>query len=334
MFLIHFLREDGTLIDIGVGLLNRTKPSLETFIAPQASFAINCWASLSKCTRLRVLDLSLVSECISYQSLNQTIRQLPQLTDLYLPRCSAQYGSKETPPLNIRWPPLLQHLSLSGSVKNAFLWDMMRQHDMFPPTLHSLSILHCPGLDHTGIKALLHNIADTLTTLELRDLPAVKHGRFNGVLDWCPNLTHLTVALDYIDTRFGHMPPGFSPKQWAEAKPLASLTLVSSGQTSIDPSRAFTPVDLYALIDERFLGRLRYLNVAQSTEWGIENDGAELGALEMLVVDELDRENWVGRRWHYGDVPAMDEVWTYERWKSETGVGRRMRPVVRLLRNR
>lgn len=211
---------------------------------------------------------------------------------------------------------------------------MMRQHDMFPPTLHSLSILHCPGLDHTGIKALLHNIADTLTTLELRDLPAVKHGRFNGVLDWCPNLTHLTVALDYIDTRFGHMPPGFSPKQWAEAKPLASLTLVSSGQTSIDPSRAFTPVDLYALIDERFLGRLRYLNVAQSTEWGIENDGAELGALEMLVVDELDRENWVGRRWHYGDVPAMDEVWTYERWKSETGVGRRMRPVVRLLRNR
>jgi len=40
-------------------LLGRTKASLEVFVAPQASFAINCWASLSKCTRLRVLDLSL-----------------------------------------------------------------------------------------------------------------------------------------------------------------------------------------------------------------------------------------------------------------------------------
>jgi hypothetical protein len=38
-----------------------------------------------------------------------------------------------------------------------------------------------------------------LTVVELRDLPAVRHGRFNGVLDWLPNLTELTVALDYID---------------------------------------------------------------------------------------------------------------------------------------
>lgn len=40
-------------------LLGRTKSSLEVFVAPQASFAINCWASLSKCSGLRVLDLSL-----------------------------------------------------------------------------------------------------------------------------------------------------------------------------------------------------------------------------------------------------------------------------------
>ncbi|KAH7405751.1 hypothetical protein DE146DRAFT_690543 [Phaeosphaeria sp. MPI-PUGE-AT-0046c] len=314
-------------------LLNRTKPSLETFIAPQASFAINCWASLSKCSRLRVLDLSLVSECISYQSLNQTIRQLPQLTELYLPRCSAQYRSKETSPLNIRWPQLLQHLSLSGSVSGQFLWDMLRQKEAFPPTLHSLSILHCPALDHQGIRPLLLNVAETLTTVELRDLPAVKHGRFNGVLDWCPNVHTLCIALDYIDTRFGNMPIDWTPSRWAESKPLTTLTLVSSGQTSINPARSFTPVDLFLLIDERFLGRLRYLNVAQSAEWGMEQDSAELGALEMLV-DELDKENWEEKRWHYADVPTMGETWTYERWRGETGMGKRMRPMMRVLKNR
>jgi hypothetical protein len=157
------------------GLLGRVKPSMEVFIAPQASFAVNCWAALSKCTHLRVLDLSLVSEAISFQSLNQTIRQLPDLRELYLPRCNSSYVAKDTS-MNVRWPPILEHLSLSGSVSGQFLWDMLRSPDNFPPTLASLSILHCPGLDHVGIRGLLTNLAPALTTVELRDLPAVKHG--------------------------------------------------------------------------------------------------------------------------------------------------------------
>jgi hypothetical protein len=78
--------------------------------------------------------------------------------------------------------------------------------------------------------------------VELRDLPAVKHGRFNNVLDWLPNLLDLSIAVDYIDTRFGNMPPDYSAARWRESKPLQKLTLVSSGQTSIDPSRSFTAV--------------------------------------------------------------------------------------------
>ncbi|KAF1913553.1 hypothetical protein BDU57DRAFT_314902 [Ampelomyces quisqualis] len=320
-----------------IGLLGRTKTSLDMFIAPQASFAINCWASLSKCTHLRVLDLSLVSEAISFQSLNQTIRQLPDLRELYLPRCSSNYvldESKTNSTLNIRWPPMLEHLSLSGSVSGQFLWDMLRQPGNFPPTLASLSILHCPGLDHKGIRPLLSNLAAALTTVELRDLPAVKHGRFNAILDWLPNLTTLSVALDYIDTRFGNVPAHWDPAAWQASKPLHTLTLVSSGQTSIDPARCFTAIDLYALIDERFLGRLRFLNIAQSTGWGLEQDGAELEALEMLLRDEVDKENWVHRRWHYKHVPSTSEAVTYESWIRDTAMGRRMRPALRVLQNR
>ncbi|KAH4859906.1 hypothetical protein HBI80_096020 [Parastagonospora nodorum] len=314
-------------------LLGRTKNSLQTFIAPQASFAINCWASLSKCIHMRVLDLSLVSEAISFQSLNQTIRQLPELRELYLPRCNSSYEAKESA-MNVRWPPILQHLSLSGSVSGQFLWDMLRSPDNFPPTLASISILHCPGLDHKGVRPLLQNLASALTVVELRDLPAVKHGRFNGVLDWCPNLHSLSVALDYIDARFGNVPDDWNAGRWREAKPLQTLTLVSSGQTSIDPNRSFTAVELWALLDERFLGRLRYLHIAQSTEWHLGDEGAEVGALELLLTDQLDKESWELRRWHYADLPPVREGMTYERWIRETSMGQRMRPHVRMLRNR
>jgi hypothetical protein len=165
------------------------------------------------------------------------------------------------------------------------------------------------------------------------DLPAVKQGRFNGILDWLPNLVSLIIALDYIDMRFGHIPADFSPMRWYEAKPLQSLTLLTSGRTG-DLSRSFTATDLYALIDERFLGRLRYLSIAQSTDWENEIEGGELEALKTLLVEELDKENWLEKRWHYDDVASASMLHMgYERWTTETTEGRKMRPQFRLLRN-
>lgn len=312
-------------------LLGRTKQGLQVFIAPQASFAVNCWASLSKCERLRILDLSLVSECISFQSLAQTLRRLGGVEAIYLPRCTNKDEAGALS-INVRWPPKMQHLSLSGSIYGKFLWDLLRQPDHFPPSMRSLSILHSPGLDHTGIRPLLQNLETQLTTVELRDLPSVKHGRLNSVLEWLPNLTHLTIALDYIDSRFAHMPPDWHPSMWASARPLQELTLVTSGQTGIDPSRSFTAVDLYNLIDERYLGRLRWLNIAQSSEWENEHEGAEVGALEMLLRDDLDRESWEQRRWHYEGLEWSGEGGWAE-W-VRTAQGRRMGARLRVLRDR
>jgi hypothetical protein len=184
-----------------------------------------------------------------------------------------------------------------------------------------------------SIQPLLCSLASTLTVVQLQDLPAVKQGRFNAILDWLPNLVSLTIALDYIDMRFGYMPADFSPARWYEAKPLQSLTLVTSGRTG-DPSRSFTVTDLYALIDERFLGRLRYLSIAQSTEWENENEGGELEALKTLLVEELDKENWLEKRWHYKDVATMGMLhMSYEQWTTETTKGRKLGPRFRLLRN-
>lgn len=209
---------------------------------------------------------------------------------------------------------------------------MLRKPENFPPTLYSFSILHCPNLDHRGIRPLLSNISHSLTVVELRDLPTMRHGKLNSVLDWLPKLHTLTIALDYIDEAFGCMPTTFSPAHWAKAKPLHTLTIVACGQMGIEPARSFSAVDLYALIDERFLGRLRFLNIAKSTEWMNVSENAELGALEMLLTDELDKENWVGRRWHYADLPPMGDL-TYEQW-VKTEKGQKMRAKLRILKNR
>jgi hypothetical protein len=140
----------------------------------------------------------------------------------------------------------------------------------------------------------------------------------------------LTVSCSQI-ARFGHVPSDFSSSHWRDSKPLQSLTLVTSGQTNIDPSRSFAAVDLYALIDQRFLGRLRYLNIAKSTEWDRVEDGAELGALELLL-EELDREAWVEKRWHYEKTAQGTEM-TYEQFIKETSMGRKMRARMVVLTN-
>lgn len=310
-------------------LLGRTKANLTIFVAPQASFALNCWASLSKCSHLRILDLSLISEAISYQSLNQTLRQLPGLARLYLPRCSAHYDPAILSN-RLSWPPRLAHLALSGSVHGKFLWEMLHQPDTFPPTLFSISISHAPSLDASGIKPLLKNLAASLTHVEVRDLPAVKHGRFNNILNWLPRLTHLSIATDYIDRNFGHPPADFGPADWAQAKPLQALTLLTSGVNDADPDRALSIGDLFDLIDTRFLGRLRWLVVARSTGWEAANEGAELEALRELLVGELDRENWEMRRWHYEGVRGVPEGVGYKEW-IRTPRGERMRAKLMVL---
>jgi hypothetical protein len=286
---------------------------------------------------LKVLDLSLISEAISYQSLNQTLKQLPELQRLYMPRCSTRYDDTAGDVAlskRVIWPPRLQHLSLSGSVRGKYLWEMLQQPDTLPPTLHSMNMLHCPGLEAHEISPLLKNLAATLTTVELRDLPAVKQGRFNNILNWLPRLERLVIATDYIDQNFGHQPENWESGRWEEAKPLQALTLVTSGTHNGDPDRDLSIGDLFDLIDTRFLGRLRWLVVAKSTGWDSADEGAELGALRNLLVNELDKENWELRRWHYQDLKGVPEGMAYEEWAATTLKGEKERASLMVLDDR
>lgn len=233
--------------------------------------------------------------------------------------------------MNMKWPPKMKHLQLSGSVHGRFMWDMLRQPENFPRTMSSVTISHCPGLDHRDIRSFLQNVSNTLTHVELRDIPAVSQGRLNGVLDWVPGLKSLIIAMDYIDVSFGHMPLNFNPSRWKDSKPLESFTLVTSGQRDVDPNRSFAAVDLFTLIDERFLGCLRYVNIAQSTGWASKDEAAEVDALELLL-HELDKENWDERRWHYEPFLGQYENLSWGLF-MQSGKGKGMRPRLRMLKD-
>lgn len=67
-------------------LIGRTKGQLEEFVAPMATFSAHCFPALSKCTHLKVLDLSLVAEQPPLPDLFRTISHLQNLHTLRLPR--------------------------------------------------------------------------------------------------------------------------------------------------------------------------------------------------------------------------------------------------------
>jgi F-box-like len=307
-------------------LLGRTKTSLGHFVAPQASFAINCWAALSKCSRLKYLDLSLVSESISYQSLAQTLRSLSNLTDLFLPRCSSAHDS-DSDALNIRWPPKLQRLHLSGSVHGKFVLDLGQHPENFPPTLTHLSISHAPKIIAEELLYLLQSLGGQLLSLEITHLPRLSEGSLDSVLTVCSHLTHLVIAIDYISFELGEQQPHWGAHMWEQSLPLDSLTILTSGHHHPESVSYFAPADLWEMVDKRYFGRLRHIRVAESTGW---RNGEFADEWEMLfdVLVELDQENFVMKRWHYaGDI---GEGMTYEEWRK-TKQGQDMAPDMGLL---
>ncbi len=93
-------------------LLGRLKGNLIEFTAPQASFSINSFAALSKCTQLTSLNLSLMSASVSSKLLFQTLQSLKHLEILFFPRTSIQNHQLDKD--GYIWPPALKTIHFAG----------------------------------------------------------------------------------------------------------------------------------------------------------------------------------------------------------------------------
>lgn len=218
-------------------LLGRTKAQLHIYVAPQANFGINCLAALSKCTALEDLDLSLVSEAMTYKELSNTLRNLKDLHTLAWPRSAGKHSSPNTP-VRMEWPPKLANLRLSGDLY-ALMWNDVNPQDgrptNLPPGLTNLTIQHC-ALDLHSVKLLLTLAGPQLKQLSITDMtrfPSRQPSALDEILEFCPDLESLAISHTYISDGFAlDESPAILP--YTLTHPLKRLKIIDVGADGFD----------------------------------------------------------------------------------------------------
>ena len=107
-------------------------------------------APLSKCTQLRDLDLSLVSEALTPLHLIQTLQKLKNLKTLHFPRA----GKQRYEVLYSCWPDRLQKCVVTGGLtsenRNQYSFPQRRPHN-----LTHLTIGNCNMLSASDVEAIV-----------------------------------------------------------------------------------------------------------------------------------------------------------------------------------
>ncbi|KAH0345796.1 hypothetical protein KCU83_g7665, partial [Aureobasidium melanogenum] len=297
-------------------VLRRTEASLEEFVAPQASFAINSYAALSKSHNLRSLDLSLVSEAQPLDMLFKSLRSLHHLERLRFPRSSG-FGANAVDPDSIIWPQALKDLHISGGIDANFLYGIVH----FPPALERLTIEHCPQAKSHAIRQLLSTLSRAhlpLKALSLSHLPRLGISSLDPVLGLFPDLEELSVSVDYITPAIfnpdfqewhSHDAPNFTDHK------LRMLTFTNSGNPGVDDK--FSPIDVLLTLDEGSFPNLRQVKIAKSLGWdrGETRDETEALIDRLVELGTRDYENKTGV---YANMSTYQ--WKNANWKDWAGV--------------
>jgi hypothetical protein len=258
-------------------LLGRLKHNIEVFVAPQASFAINSFAALSKCTQLRHLDLSLISASIPPKLLFQTLLALENLETLFFPRSSGPQIDDAAEPYP--WPPKLKALHLAGWIDSKFLSTHITHA---PLSLERLSIQHCPQVHALPLLETLSVLGPRLKHLTIRHpMPNLQVGVLDHVLLLCPNLVAVRLSADYISSALF--------QSIENGHPLRILDLDCSGTATADVEVA--PAAVYDAVEEGRLPDLRSLRVSARLAWtateGLRRDVQDL--VDILEESEMER---------------------------------------------
>lgn len=258
-------------------LLGRLKSNIEQFVAPQASFAINSFAPLSKCTKLRYLNLSLISASISNKLLFQTLKHLQELETLYFPRSSSH--DEERTKESYAWPPQLQALHLAGGIDDHFLHTHLINA---PPSLSKLSIQHCSQIHAASLLSTLQILGPQLRHLTIRHpMSQLYTASLNSILSVCPSLLALRISADYISNAlFPSIPANH---------PLQILDLECS--PTANPDVEINPSVIYDAVEEFLLPDLRSVRASARLAWTatatLRQDTSDLE--EILEENEMER---------------------------------------------
>ena len=176
--------------------------------------SINCLAALSKCARLRYLDLSLVSEAFTPSELSHSLRKLLSLETFLFPRA----GRERYEILFSCWPENLETCIITGGLKSGYhiipgVWTDRNRDGRYvfpkrqPHNLRRLIVGNCDQIMTFDIESIISS--KYLPRLELlKIVPPMEQ-----LLRWpigserrihqsnplaCSNIRQLDIPIDYI----------------------------------------------------------------------------------------------------------------------------------------
>lgn len=250
-------------------LLRWSRDNLTYFIAPQTSFGLTPLFSLRKCTQLKVLDLSFVSETVKLEDLFESISNLSELNALSFPRSSVSIENYD----KIEWPKKLTYLRLSGGISDEFLSKIS-----IPETIEFLEFAHCPAISDYGFKTILHRVGYNLKSLKVQyPMPRLSGNALDIVWRLCPSISILEVTVDYMSDAF------FDEENLKLLHPerkLKTLYIDSSGM--MGTATKIDPVDLALAMNEHRLPNLKNLRCTVKLGWGARSEYVS------FIANELD----------------------------------------------
>ena len=158
-------------------------------------------AALSRCVKLRHLDLSLVSEEIPPRDLRRSLSMLGRLEYLGYPRSGITWTEAFLDSI----PLLVKELYVSGGLQDGLLLHSLddRLSNVNQPSLTHLTLGNCPKLTYNAVRAILENYSMNLEIFRLEaPMSALRHEALDGVFAFLGSLRHLSIPVDYITDRF------------------------------------------------------------------------------------------------------------------------------------
>ena len=266
-------------------LIGRTKGNLEVFRAPSSTFGVNCLVALSKCSKLRILDLSRLHAHVQFDDFVRTLSQLHKLQALDTPRLPSTIPSSSPQAANkeITWPPFLSKLRMSKLYGGEFLWLFFNAprwiNASIPNTITSLIIQNGSVKTFEMIETLQNDVP-SLKELTLTNLDLIRG--FNNVLEHTPKLERLCISINLITAQF----PFFSV-EYNGNHPLKHLEIASCSGTiepRSNPATFFSNSHLSEAVHTDQLPRLRRVDIWKSSAARFRTDELDYGLLHAELV--------------------------------------------------
>ncbi|OKL60700.1 hypothetical protein UA08_04258 [Talaromyces atroroseus] len=186
-------------------LIGRVRENLEVFIAPASGFSVNSFSPLSKCTKLRYLDLSLVNESFQFDSVIKSLRYMQHLVDFRAPgfmRITQDTVALRADSGGPTWPASIEQLQLSGTI------DINMGTFRWPENITQLTLKHCMNLSLYVMTGLLgnHQLDENLKRLTVSTYNrGLQPECIHLIPVFLPNLLFLSIPGDLVHDIFFSM---------------------------------------------------------------------------------------------------------------------------------